>query len=419
VRSSAAEGVDFSQSMQPKSGGYTAKRRRGSANRGLGGRIRLSQHSGTPVYIQLADQLKYLIGIGELPPGSRLPSARLLSSNLNINRNTVLSAYAILAAESFVAGHRGGGTLVATPPAEMTEERTSQFNPELLALIDRLVARGASLGLSPDQIAALVASHAHINAQTPRLDVVFVECNPHSVQHYVGEIAREFDGHVVPFLLRDLTDPRTRKALDSADCVVSTFFHLSEVRRTLREIDLHTELVAISVRPHLGVLEQLERLPRGSKVGVAYVSEDSFAAERLRRMTEALEHARLRSIQFRRLLLRGDTDVSAFDGVDALVVRPENFAAVRRVVPEGLAVIEFINELDAASREYLREIFQDLRGRKARPEFSDGRLRRVVHRPRTQALEGRASFQHVDLASPAAHDLQADRGAIGVEPARN
>src|SRR5215470_13131514 len=100
------------------------------ASRGLGSRIRLSQHSGTPVYIQLADQLKYLIGIGELPPGARLPSARLLSSNLNINRNTVLSAYAMLAAESLVTGHRGGGTLVATPPAEKTDARTSQFNPD-------------------------------------------------------------------------------------------------------------------------------------------------------------------------------------------------------------------------------------------------------------------------------------------------
>src|SRR5437773_3440068 len=116
------------------------------ATRRLDGRIRLSQQSGTPVYIQLADQLKYLIGIGELPPGSRLPSARLLSSNLNINRNTVLSAYAILAAESLVVGHRGGGTRVATPRADNTKEQTSQFNPELLALIDGLVAKGSSLG---------------------------------------------------------------------------------------------------------------------------------------------------------------------------------------------------------------------------------------------------------------------------------
>ncbi len=322
--------------MQPRSAADASQRGRRPASRGLGGRIRLSQHSGTPVYIQLADQLKYLIGIGELPPGARLPSARLLSSNLNINRNTVLSAYAILAAESFVAGHRGGGTLVATPPAEKTEERISQFNPDLLALIDGFVTKGASLGLSPDQMAALVASHAQIHARAmTQLRVAFVECNPHSLEHYVGEIAREFDVDVVPLLLGDLTDAANRLVLDSADCVVSTFFHLSEVRRTLRDIDLSVELFAIAVRPHLGVLEQLERLPRGSKVGVAYVSEDAFAAERLRRMTKALEDAGLRSIQFRPLLLQGEPDVLAFD----------------------------VNELDAASREFLREIFQDLRGR--------------------------------------------------------
>jgi len=343
--------------MQPTSRGR-------SAPRGLGGRIRLSQQSGTPVYIQLADQLKYLIGIGELPPGSRLPSARLLSSNLNINRNTVLSAYAILAAESFVIGHRGGGTLVASPPAEKSGDRTSQFNPELLALIDGLVAKGASLGLTPDQMAALVASHARVNASATQLQVAFVECNPHSLDHYVGEIAHEFDVHVMPLLLRDLGAAPHRSILESADCVVSTFFHLSEVRRSLRELSLNLELFAIAVRPHLGVLEQLERLPRGSKVGVAYVSEDDFAAERLHRMTEALEHAGVRSIQFRPLLLRGEPDVDmAFDGLDALVVRPENFAVARRMVPDGLAVIEFVNELDAASREFLREVFQDLKGR--------------------------------------------------------
>src|ERR1043166_1061788 len=131
--------------MQPKA----TKR---ATSRGLDSRIRLSQHSGTPVYIQLADQLKYLIGIGELPPGTRLPSARLLSSNLNINRNTVLSAYAMLAAESLVLGQPGGGTMVLASPAEKDGDQTSRFNPDLLALIDGLVAKGSSLGLSPDQI---------------------------------------------------------------------------------------------------------------------------------------------------------------------------------------------------------------------------------------------------------------------------
>jgi len=357
--------------MQAGSRGDESNRRGNPASRRLGGRIRLSQQSGTPVYIQLADQLKYLIGIGELPPGSRLPSARLLSSNLNINRNTVLSAYGILAAESYVIGHRGGGTRVAAPPTETTEERTSQFHPDLLTLVDELVTKGASLGLSPDQMAGLVASHARVNARSTRLSVAFVECNPHSLEHYVGEIAREFDVTVLPLLLRDLADVSKRADLDRADCVVSTFFHLSEVRRTLQRIGLDLELFAIAVRPHLGVLEQLESLPRGSKVGVAYVSEDDFAAERLHRMTEALVHAGLRSIQFRPLLLVGKPDTDLFDDFDALVVRPENFAAVRRMLPEGVTVIEFANELDAASREFLREVFHDLTDRSLRKSASE------------------------------------------------
>jgi DNA-binding transcriptional regulator YhcF (GntR family) len=351
--------------MQPSLGVDAPSQRARPAGRGLGGRIRLSQQSGTPVYIQLADQLKYLIGTGELPPGTRLPSARRLSSNLYINRNTVLSAYAILAAESYVAGHRGGGTLVASPPVEQAQARTSQFNPDLLALIDVLVVKGASLGLSPDQMAGLVASHARVNASAPQLQMAFVECNPHSLEHYVREIVREFDVTVVPLLLGDLVDPARRTELAGVDCTVSTFFHLSEVRRMLRSVGLSIELFAIAVRPHLGVLERLEHLPRGSTVGVAYVSEDDFAAERLHRMTDSLEHAGLRSIQFRPLLLRGEPDVGLFEGLDALVVRPENFAAVRRVLPSGLAVIEFLNELDAASREFLREVFQDLRARRS------------------------------------------------------
>ena len=76
--------------MQPSLRVDAPTQRARHARPGLGGRIRLSQKKGTRVYKQLADQLKYLIGTGELPPGIRLPSARRQSSNLYINRNTVL-----------------------------------------------------------------------------------------------------------------------------------------------------------------------------------------------------------------------------------------------------------------------------------------------------------------------------------------
>jgi hypothetical protein len=104
------------------------------------------------------------------------------------------------------------------------------------------------------------------------------------------------------------------------------------------------ELFAVSVRPHLSVLE---RLSQHAIVGVAYVAEDDFASERLNRMTEAVR------------------DIGPlFDVLDAVLVRPNHIAAVRRALPAGQDVIEFVNELDSASRAFLAEIFEDLRTRK-------------------------------------------------------
>jgi hypothetical protein len=190
-----------------------------------------------------------------------------------------------------------------------------------------------------------------------------VECNPHSLDRYVTQIVREFDVEIAPVLLRDIRAAAQRGELAEADCVVSTFFHLSEIRRTLRDLGVELELFAIAVRPHLSVLDRLERLARGSTVGVAYVGEDDFAAERLHRMTHAVRQTGLRHVSVRPLLLSARPDRSQFAGLDALLVRPENIAAVRQMIPRGLDVIEFHNELDDASRQFLSEVFEDLRGR--------------------------------------------------------
>jgi GntR family transcriptional regulator len=331
------------------------------AVRGVDSRIRLNQDSGTSIYIQLADQLKYLIGTGGFGPGTRLPAARHLASNLQINRNTVLSAYALLAEEGYVSGHRGGGTVVVS--ARATRVAEDHFNPELLALVDHLVERAATMGLTPDQMGALVASHARMTEPVV-LRVSFVECNPHSLEHYVSQIKREFDVTVVPVLLRDLGAAAEGGELATADCIISTFFHLSEVRRTLQECGVKIELFAIAVRPHLSMLDQLERLPHGSTVGIAYLGDDEFALDRLLRMTEAIEHVGLRHVQVKSLLLHAAPEPAAFGGVDALVVRPDNIAGVRSAIPRGLRVIEFVNEMDGASREFLREVLNDLRARR-------------------------------------------------------
>jgi DNA-binding transcriptional regulator YhcF (GntR family) len=325
-------------------------------------RIRLSRRVQMAVYLQLADQLRYLIGASEFGVGTRLPPARQLAQNLSINRNTVLSAYAKLAEDGLIETRRGGGTVVLARSPQPGGTPGPHTNPELLDAVDMLIQRARSLRLGPDELSALVSSRVNLD-QRPAPRVAFIECNPQSLEHLGGSIEREIGAAVVPVLLNDLPSLAQNGRLDDVDCVVSTFFHFSEVRRALRHRD--KELFAIGVRPHLSVLDELASLRRGSVVAVAYFGEreDSFAAARLRRMTEAIEQAHIRGLRVRSLLLDRTAERTAFAGLDALVVRPENIAAVAAKIPSSIRVIEFRNDLDPASGRFLREVFDDLRAR--------------------------------------------------------
>jgi GntR family transcriptional regulator len=332
----------------------------------LDSRILLSGTSGTPVYLQLANQLKYLIVTGDLAVGDRLPSARHLADNVSINRNTVLSAYAILRRDGYVAANHGGGTIVLSSSDIPDPYREAALRPEVLALIDQVVARASDLGILPGELASLVASHAGTRSQRSPLTVAFVECNRQSLGHFVDPIQREFDVAVRPVLIEDMTSAVRRGELRDIDCVVTTFYHFAAVRRLLSQASVSSEIFAIGARPHVSIVEALERLPRPSTFGVVYFGHegDGSAAERVRRMAEAIEQTNIAGLRVRPLLLPERPEPALFSGIDAVVVRSENLTAARRVIPSGLAVIEFINDLDNASRRFLRDVFDDLRAKK-------------------------------------------------------
>jgi GntR family transcriptional regulator/MocR family aminotransferase len=61
---------------------------------------------------QIYNQLREKILTGELTSGLRLPSSRELSNELNVSRNTVLSAYEMLLSEGYVHSIAGSGVYV-------------------------------------------------------------------------------------------------------------------------------------------------------------------------------------------------------------------------------------------------------------------------------------------------------------------
>jgi GntR family transcriptional regulator/MocR family aminotransferase len=69
---------------------------------------------GEAMFLRIARSLVRDIERGRLGPGERLPSSRALAQSLSVHRNTVVSAYAELAAEGWIRTSEASGTFVAS-----------------------------------------------------------------------------------------------------------------------------------------------------------------------------------------------------------------------------------------------------------------------------------------------------------------
>ena len=75
--------------------------------------IHISPTDGVPIYLQIVNQVKYLVSSGRLGIGEELPAIRVLAEKLLINPNTVARAYRELEMAGVVVKHRTTGTYVS------------------------------------------------------------------------------------------------------------------------------------------------------------------------------------------------------------------------------------------------------------------------------------------------------------------
>lgn len=114
----------------------------------LDGRSKLS------TYVQIVEQVKQALRVGLLVPGDQLPKVREVAQSLAINPNTVLKAYRELEIEGLAEGRPGVGTFVKATLAGASLPNQAELRDELVDWLQRAQAAG----LSPDDIAALVAT---------------------------------------------------------------------------------------------------------------------------------------------------------------------------------------------------------------------------------------------------------------------
>ena len=80
--------------------------------------IEINRRSATPIYAQIAEQLRRQIARGRLRPGDPLPTNEQFEAQLQVARKTVQQAVATLAREQYVERRRGKGTFVKGAPTQ-------------------------------------------------------------------------------------------------------------------------------------------------------------------------------------------------------------------------------------------------------------------------------------------------------------
>lgn len=86
--------------------------------------ISIDTASAEPLYRQLYYAVREAILTGRLRPGQRLPATRSFAADLELSRNTVVSAFDQLLAEGYIEGRTGAGTFVSTTlPEELLNAR--------------------------------------------------------------------------------------------------------------------------------------------------------------------------------------------------------------------------------------------------------------------------------------------------------
>jgi GntR family transcriptional regulator len=105
--------------------------------------------SGMPVTRQIAAQIRAACAGGGLKPGDRLPSVRVLATQLVVNQNTILRVYERLTAEGFLERRHGEGTFVADRmPGGQIRAQRQHFRQELA----RVVELAHMLGIDPVEV---------------------------------------------------------------------------------------------------------------------------------------------------------------------------------------------------------------------------------------------------------------------------
>ena len=115
--------------------------------------LHISPHDGVPIYLQIVNQVKYLVASGRLESGEELPPIRTLAEQLLINPNTVARAYRELELAGIVTKRRTAGTYVSDAASPLARRQRLKIVSER---IDALLAEARQMNIDTEELLDLI-----------------------------------------------------------------------------------------------------------------------------------------------------------------------------------------------------------------------------------------------------------------------
>ena len=119
---------------------------------------------GLSLFEQIVYAAKKALISGQIQPGERFPSVRVLSQSLKVNPNTAHKVVNQLVAEGLLEVYPGIGTIAARLPASTARERSKLLEREL----EQLVVEAMKLRMDIDDVVQALQDHWQRLQRKPR-----------------------------------------------------------------------------------------------------------------------------------------------------------------------------------------------------------------------------------------------------------
>lgn len=316
----------------------------------------INKDSSMPLYVQIMEQIKYMILTGELKPGCKLPSGRQLADFLHINRATINNALNELESQGYLHTEKGIGTYVNDNPGMNFKRDQNKFREIIMSAVEE----AKKIGFTPDEFATgafvLVEQERKPKKNEQDFYAVFVECNEPVLYGYKRDIEESLSVRVEPLLIDQLNNISFEilQLIKNSQMIITTFTHLHEVRSKLKDFD--TEIIGVTAGPYLELLFKISQIDDDVKIAVVMVTNRGAKEVAQSIIDSGISHSSIIVTS----LEENDNMIEDIKKSQFVIASSAIVDKVKSLTDSSQEVMTYRNVLDSASKSMLKKIISDL-----------------------------------------------------------